>query len=178
MMGQGGKPFFGHFIDILRVPPGHLQASWMQTVPNKGLIQYKQMFNAQRILVTSPQAVKEVLVEQSYTFIRPTRVAKGLSRIVGNGVLITEGDIHKVDSGSFILPRLVAESDVHSCSDNVNYSTLLLVSAMSKICFRCSGERRTTWCLQLTRLYLSLRTVRSPQMSLQCLSGLVGQRWT
>ncbi|KAI9715718.1 MAG: hypothetical protein M1828_000733 [Chrysothrix sp. TS-e1954] len=91
----GGLPFFGHFLDILRNPPGHVQAKWMEQVPNKGLIQYRQMFNAQRIQMTSPQAVKEVLVEQSYNFIRPKRVASGLSRIVGNGVLITEGDVHK-----------------------------------------------------------------------------------
>lgn len=53
------------------------------------------MFNQERLLVTSPKALGEVLVTKNYDFQKPPLLRFGLGRIVGNGVLLAEGDEHK-----------------------------------------------------------------------------------
>lgn len=48
------------------------------------------------MLVTNPKALAEVLVHRSYDFIKPARLRVGLGRVLGVGVLLAEGDEHKV----------------------------------------------------------------------------------
>lgn len=69
---------------------------WINEIPNQGLIYYTFLFNAERIFVTSPKALAEVLVHKSYDFIKPKAVVGGFRRILGVGVLLAEGDEHKV----------------------------------------------------------------------------------
>jgi hypothetical protein len=54
------------------------------------------LFNESRVLITSPKALGEVLVQRSYDFVKPARVRVGLGRLLGVGVLLAEGDEHKV----------------------------------------------------------------------------------
>lgn len=54
------------------------------------------MFNESRILVTNPKALAEVLVQRNYEFIKPPRIRMGLGRLLGIGILLAEGDEHKV----------------------------------------------------------------------------------
>lgn len=46
--------------------------------------------------MTSPQALSEVLVTKSYDFIKPQQLRNGLGRVLGIGILVAEGDEHKV----------------------------------------------------------------------------------
>ena len=69
---------------------------WVNEVPNEGLIRYNYLFNAERILITSPKALGEVLVQRSYEFVKPENIRHGLGRILGVGVLLAEGEEHKV----------------------------------------------------------------------------------
>jgi hypothetical protein len=46
--------------------------------------------------VTNPKAIGEVLVHRSYDFIKPARLRVGLGRVLGVGILLAEGDEHKV----------------------------------------------------------------------------------
>ena len=69
---------------------------WINEVPNEGLIHYHYFFNAERLLLTSPKALGEVLVQRSYEFIKPNNLRAGLGRILGVGVLLAEGEEHKV----------------------------------------------------------------------------------
>lgn len=59
---------------------------WMKTVPNDGLIYYTSFLNAPRVLVTSPDALREVLSQKSYEFIKPGMIIQGIGRILGIGV--------------------------------------------------------------------------------------------
>lgn len=68
----------------------------MDTVPNDGVLYYRWLFNESRVLVTSPKALAEVLVQRNYEFIKPGRIRKGLGRLLGVGILLAEGDEHKV----------------------------------------------------------------------------------
>ncbi|KAF4334286.1 isotrichodermin C-15 hydroxylase (cytochrome P-450 monooxygenase CYP65A1) [Fusarium beomiforme] len=44
---------------------------WNETVPNDGLLRYLGFFNAERIVLTSPDALHEVLVTKNYSFPKP-----------------------------------------------------------------------------------------------------------
>ena len=68
----------------------------MRNIPNEGLIYYTTIVNQGRLLVTSPQALSEVLTTKSYDFIKPQQLRNGLGRVLGIGILLAEGDEHKV----------------------------------------------------------------------------------
>jgi cytochrome P450 len=64
-------------------------------IPNDGLVRYQALFNAERLLITSPKALSEVLTTKSYEFVKPNHVVRGIGTILGNGVLVAEGEEHK-----------------------------------------------------------------------------------
>jgi len=70
---------------------------WINTVPNDGVIWYKAQFNTERILITNPKALADVLVNNSYDFIKPKQLAQTIGRILGIGmwfvILATLSDI-------------------------------------------------------------------------------------
>lgn len=68
----------------------------MNEIPNEGVIRYRGLFNQERLLITSPKALAEVLVTNNYAFTKPTPVRYTLGRILGVGVLLAEGDEHKM----------------------------------------------------------------------------------
>jgi cytochrome P450 len=68
---------------------------WMETIPNDGLIKYNHLMNSERVLPTTPKALAEVLVTKNYTFIKPPFFRENLGRLLGNGILFSEGDEHK-----------------------------------------------------------------------------------
>ena len=97
MTGWQGASFLnGHFAIISKEPTGFPQRRWFKEVPNDGLIRYRALLNQERILPTTHEAYKEVLSTKSYDFIKPALTRNGLSRILGVGVLLAEGDEHKV----------------------------------------------------------------------------------
>lgn len=59
------------------------------------MIRYLGMLNQERIMVTSPQALSEVLVTKNYDFVKPSFMRFGLGRILGIGILLAEGDEHR-----------------------------------------------------------------------------------
>lgn len=68
----------------------------MNTIPNDGIIRYFWFFNSERVLVTSPQSMAEVLVTKSYSFQKPAPIRKIYGRLLGTGLVFAEGDEHKV----------------------------------------------------------------------------------
>lgn len=69
---------------------------WNEEIPNNGLIYYRGLFNVERIFVTSPKALAEVLVQKNYDFIKPKLFTESLGPLLGIGVLLAEGEEHKV----------------------------------------------------------------------------------
>ncbi|KAL8703504.1 MAG: hypothetical protein Q9201_003314 [Fulgogasparrea decipioides] len=94
-ISQGETWYSGHFAEIRREPSGAPMARWVDEIPNDGLIYYRFIFNADRVIVTSPKAIGEVLVAKSYDFVKPTFLRGGIAQILGVGVLLAEGDEHK-----------------------------------------------------------------------------------
>ena len=69
---------------------------WINSVSNDGLIYYTSLLNEERLLITSPQALGEVLTQKSYDFIKPKLLRNGLARVLGVGLILAEGDEHTV----------------------------------------------------------------------------------
>ena len=74
----------------------HINPSPRFTIPNDGIIRYLGLFNRERLLVTSPKALSEVLTTNSYDFIKPSNVRQTIGKIMGIGVLLAEADEHKL----------------------------------------------------------------------------------
>lgn len=80
----------------MKDPNGIPMREWINEIPNEGLIRYRMMFNIERLLITKPDALREVLVAKNYEFIKPAQLRQGLGRILGVGILLAEGEEHKV----------------------------------------------------------------------------------
>ncbi|KAL8832278.1 MAG: hypothetical protein Q9170_004935, partial [Blastenia crenularia] len=87
--------FMGQFAAIKNGPTGAPQQKWLNEVPNDGLIRYLNVFNEERLLITGPKALGEVLTTKNYDFVKPSMVRDGLGRLLGVGVLLAEGDEHR-----------------------------------------------------------------------------------
>ncbi|GAP84807.1 putative cytochrome p450 97b3 [Rosellinia necatrix] len=92
----GGSWWNGHFKRILAEPSGIPMREWVATVPNDGVMRYLGMVNSERVLVTGPKALSEVLVTKNYHFEKPASLRYNIGRLLGVGVLLAEGDEHKI----------------------------------------------------------------------------------
>ena len=110
---SGNSWFMGQFHKIAALPSGVPMREWyvcspswlpacqltvprINSIPNDGLIRYLGTFNEERLLITSPKALAEVLVTKNYDFVKPSMFRFSLGRILGFGILLAEGDEHKV----------------------------------------------------------------------------------
>ncbi|KAI0815862.1 cytochrome P450 [Xylaria sp. FL0064] len=91
----GGSWWNGHWSRIHNEPRGIPMRDWIATVPNDGIMRYLGFANGERVLVTGPKALSEVLVTKSYYFPKPAALRYNISRLLGDGILLAEGDEHK-----------------------------------------------------------------------------------
>lgn len=80
---------------FLETPYKRMQ-EWVANMPKEGLIRYYIVGNLERVVLTSPKALSELLVTKVYDFEKPQTVRQSLRRIVGDGILLAEGEEHKV----------------------------------------------------------------------------------
>ncbi|KAI9732816.1 MAG: hypothetical protein M1834_003754 [Cirrosporium novae-zelandiae] len=99
---QGGNFLLGQFLTIAKEPLGRPFKQWGEIVPNNGIVRYQMIFGNERIMLTSPQALSEVLVQRPYDFIKTEQVAFALTRLLGVGLLVSEGDVHKKQRKDFM----------------------------------------------------------------------------
>ena len=90
-----GGFFLAQTRQVMREPSGLPAREWIENLPNNGLIKYSFWFR-ERLLVTNPQALGEVLVTKNYDFVKPGQLRAGLGRLLGVGILLAEGDEHKL----------------------------------------------------------------------------------
>ncbi|KAL4753908.1 hypothetical protein BDW72DRAFT_201139 [Aspergillus terricola var. indicus] len=70
--------------------------SWTKSVPNNGLLRYYIIGNIEHVLVTTPKALSELLVQNAYDYQKPESMRASLARITGDhGILLVEGQEHK-----------------------------------------------------------------------------------
>ena len=87
LLGHGAAPF--------SKPLGANFLEWFKEIPNGGLIRFRGYQNDTRIVLTSVEALKAVLSDHSYDYEKPPLVRTFLTKILGNGLLMTEGAEHK-----------------------------------------------------------------------------------
>lgn len=68
----------------------------MNEIPNNGLIRYLGLLNSERLIVTSPKGLSELLTVKHYEFGKPHDFIVGLGKILGIGLFLAEGDNHKM----------------------------------------------------------------------------------
>lgn len=111
---SGNHWIWGQFRRIIAEPSGKPMRAWfvlaqerlgislltgicrVNEIPNDGILRYRGLFNQERILVCSPKALAEVLVTNNYAFQKPHSIRWSIGRILGVGVLLAEGDEHKM----------------------------------------------------------------------------------
>lgn len=71
-------------------------------MPNDGFIRIRIICNREMILVTSPQALSEILVTKGYEFEKPQYLRDTLGPVIGHGLVLAEGDAHKVQRRKFM----------------------------------------------------------------------------
>jgi cytochrome P450 len=91
----GGWPIIGHGLIVFERPAGHAHLRFIKDTVNDGLIHWRSFLHADRLLVTSPAAIADVLVHNSYDFEKPPRSRSFLRIFLGDGLLVSEGDEHK-----------------------------------------------------------------------------------
>ena len=63
---------------------------------NHGMIRLRVLFNKEMILLTSPEAIREVIVTNEKIWVKTEQAAYLLRQILGNGLVVASGDDHTV----------------------------------------------------------------------------------
>ncbi|KAI9164113.1 Cytochrome P450 monooxygenase [Paramyrothecium foliicola] len=93
---KGANFINGHWAASVREPAGLPFRNWSRTIPNDGLIRYLHLFNQERLIVTGPEGLREVLGQNSYDFEKPHLLRAMVGKILGYGLLLSEGNVHKM----------------------------------------------------------------------------------
>lgn len=80
---------------LLVEPSPDQLAKWAEEIPNEGFIKYHGILNVQKVLVTDPNSVNDILTMRPYSFIKPPAISKIIRSLLGNGLVVVEGDAHK-----------------------------------------------------------------------------------
>ncbi|PHH69623.1 hypothetical protein CDD82_7631 [Ophiocordyceps australis] len=98
---KGGSLFNGHFGNIYRSGSGDMEEKWFNEIPNNGCIYYRGLFNRPNVMVTSPDAVKQVLT-RTYEFPKPAGLRHFAARVLGIGLFLSEGAQHRQQRKTFL----------------------------------------------------------------------------
>lgn len=93
--GRGFWPIVGHAWILFQRPAGQPHLNMMKDVENDGVILTRGVFHTDRLIITSPAALADVLVHKSYDMEKPPWARAFLRKFLGDGLLMTEGDEHK-----------------------------------------------------------------------------------
>lgn len=67
----------------------------MRTVPNNGIIHFRDITNQSYIMPTSHEALYDIMCAQSYSFVKSVKLRQFIAEIIGHGLITVEGDAHK-----------------------------------------------------------------------------------
>ena len=67
----------------------------MEEIPNDGLLMFRDLLNKEAIIPTSHAMLKTVLHDSVYDYTKIPKVVQILRTILGDGLILVEGDLHK-----------------------------------------------------------------------------------
>lgn len=91
----GGYGPLGHSHAKFGAPADTSFEQWLNDIPNDGMIRAREAFGGDAIIAASPAILKKVLVEEPYSFVKDTRIRRILRLVLGDGLIVVEGDVHK-----------------------------------------------------------------------------------
>lgn len=92
---KGGYPGIGFGFEQFVRPPSAKVLGWLNNIPNDGLLRYPSFFGRMRLIPTTPKTLSELLVTKSYDFVKPEPAKNLLRFVLGDGLVVVEGDVHK-----------------------------------------------------------------------------------
>ncbi|KAJ5721176.1 Cytochrome monooxygenase FUM15 [Penicillium malachiteum] len=69
---------------------------WIKDLPHEGLLRYYLVGNLEWVMPISSDALRAILVTKVYDFEKPEIMSYGMRKTLGNGILLVEGEEHKV----------------------------------------------------------------------------------
>ncbi|CZT15982.1 related to cytochrome P450 monooxygenase [Ramularia collo-cygni] len=97
----GERLLTGHLLEEFAKPIGSTLRRWVDNVDNAGLIFYRGILHCfPRLLLTTPEALHEVLITHAYDYQKPSPGRILLSRTTGQGLVVVEGHEHKLQRKS------------------------------------------------------------------------------
>jgi len=87
-----GFPLWGQFSTIITQEIGVPQRDWHKK--HGPIIRYFFPFGAERLSIADDEALKQMTVKNPYNYPKPDRAKQWMVRILGEGVLLAEGDAH------------------------------------------------------------------------------------
>ncbi|KAK8096571.1 cytochrome P450 3A5 [Apiospora kogelbergensis] len=93
---QDGQFFFGQAIKLFKAPtPTSLYTEWSKQHPESPLIRYLTVGGGEVVVVNSPDAFKDIMQTQCYSFKKPDRLRHMVKEFTGKGIGMLEFDEHK-----------------------------------------------------------------------------------
>ncbi|KAB8337073.1 hypothetical protein FH972_021377 [Carpinus fangiana] len=92
---KGGNLFLGHGMLQFSKPPGDHLRKWVNSIPNDGLLRFRGFFNQDILIPTTHETLKQVLSDHTYDYVKPSQFVTLLRRILGDGLILVEGNVHK-----------------------------------------------------------------------------------
>lgn len=92
---SGGLPILGQGLSRFALPRGEIFLKWVNSIPNDGLICFQDFFGRHTLIPTTAETLKTVLSEHTYDYEKPVASRTILRKILGDGLIVVEGDIHK-----------------------------------------------------------------------------------
>ncbi|KAG0170843.1 hypothetical protein DFQ28_001484 [Apophysomyces sp. BC1034] len=86
-------PFSGNLPEIFRGEPGAPYKQWAKKYG--GILNYHGLLNRPRLLVSDGELLKQILTTQASDFTKSPEVVKYLTRILGDGLVVAEGELHR-----------------------------------------------------------------------------------
>ncbi|KAF2829922.1 cytochrome P450 [Ophiobolus disseminans] len=94
-LARGSWPLVGHALILFQRPGGEPHLRMIKETENDGIILTRGFFHSDRLIVTNPAALADVLVHKSYDMEKPPWSRAFLRKFLGDGLLMTEGDEHR-----------------------------------------------------------------------------------
>ncbi|KAF2669789.1 cytochrome P450 monooxygenase [Microthyrium microscopicum] len=92
---KGGKPLIGYLLEQRRRPVSNLLKDWMLQGEHQGLFRVPHVLGSNVILTCNTEVLSEIFVTKAYDFEKTKAGVQILRVVLGDGLVTTEGDIHK-----------------------------------------------------------------------------------
>ncbi|KAJ9475725.1 Cytochrome P450-DIT2 [Pseudozyma hubeiensis] len=117
MPGPKPKPFIGNMDEFVGKPGAGAEMGWSRKYGKDGVYRSTFLFGREAIHFQRPKALRQILVEDPYSYPKPALAWKLLGLIAGYGLLTVEGDTHrkmrKTMNPAFSLTNLIEQFPVY-----------------------------------------------------------------